>query len=117
MDLPGLNLVPLDRVTGIIDFNAFAGLELARGNGRFAVLRGLAIKLIPKIRVGDQRLRALLPNILHREAEPELMDDHRPLELRHPQRIRTRRRLVRLTLALAGLAPPAPGTAQGAGVP
>ena len=108
MDLAGLDLVPLDRVTGIIDLNALPGFELARGDGRFAVLRELAIKLFPKIRVGDQRLRALLPNILHRKAEPELMDDHRPLELRHPQRIRARRRLVRQALAVADLAHQAP---------
>ena len=75
---------------------------------RLAVLRELAIELLPEVRVGDERLRSLLPDKLHREAEPELVDDHRPLELRHPQRIRARRRLVRQTLAVADLAHQAP---------
>jgi DNA-binding winged helix-turn-helix (wHTH) protein len=39
-----------------------------------------------------------------RMAEPELVDDHRPFELRHPQRIWARRRLVRQALAIADLA-------------
>src|SRR5450755_375633 len=78
-----------------------------RGEGRdrrLTVLRELPIKLFPEIRVGDERLGALLPDKFHRVAEPELVDDHRPFELRHPQRIRTRRRLVRQTLAVADLA-------------
>ncbi len=46
-------------------------------------------------------LRALLPDKFIGCAKPELMDDHRPFELRHPQRIRARRRLVREALAVA----------------
>ena len=115
MDLAGLDLVPLDRIAGIIDFNTFAGFELTRGDGRLAVLRELAIELFPKIRVRDQRLRALLPDILHREAQSKLMDDHRPLELRHPQRIRARRRLMRQTLPVADLAHQTPRAAQSRG--
>src|ERR1700730_7994453 len=49
VDLAGLDLVPLDRVAGVIDFNALPGLELARGDGRLAVLRELAIKLLPEV--------------------------------------------------------------------
>jgi hypothetical protein len=40
--------------------------------------------------------------------EAEFVDDHRPFELRHPQRIRARRRLVRDALAVADLAHQAP---------
>jgi hypothetical protein len=94
VDLDGLDLVPLDRIAGVIDFNPLAGLELARGDGRLAVLRELAIKPLPKVRIGNERLRALVPDVLHCEAESKLMD-HRSVELRHPQRIRGRRRLVR----------------------
>ena len=86
-DLAGLELDPLDRIAGVIDLHAFAGLELARRDGRLAVLRELAIKLFPEVRVGDEVLRPLLPEELQREAEPEIVDDRRPIELRHPQRI------------------------------
>src|ERR1035438_1746804 len=108
VDLAGFDFVPLDRIAGVIDFHPFRGLELARCDGRLAVLRELAIKLLPEVRICDERFRALLPDELHGEAEPEFVDDYRPLELRHPQRIRARRRLVRDTLAVADLAHQAP---------
>jgi hypothetical protein len=60
VDLSGLDLVPLDRIAGVIDFDPLAGLELARGDRRLAVLRKLAVKLFPEVRVGDQRFRSLL---------------------------------------------------------
>ena len=89
---------------GIIDFNPFAGLELASCDGRLPVLRELAVELLPEVRIGDECLRSLLPDKFHRVAEAELVDDHRPFELRHPQRIRARRRFVRQALAIADLA-------------
>src|ERR1700677_566059 len=104
MDLAGLDLIPLDRIAGVIDFDPFCRLELARRDGRLAVLRELAVKLLPEVRIGDERFRALLPDKFHRVAEAELVDDHWPLELRHPQRIRSRRRLVRQAFAVADLA-------------
>jgi len=44
-------------------------------------MRELAVKLFPEIRVGDERLRALLLDKFHRVAEVELVDDYRPFEL------------------------------------
>lgn len=49
MDLTGLDLDPLDRIAGIIDFNPLSGLELAGREGRLPVLRELTIKLFPEI--------------------------------------------------------------------
>jgi hypothetical protein len=46
VDLAGLDLVPLDRIAGIINFNPLPRLELAGGDGRLAVLWVLAIKLL-----------------------------------------------------------------------
>ena len=108
VDLPGLDLVPLDRIAGIVNFDPFRGLEFPGGDGRLAVLRELPIKLFPEIRVGDERLGALLLDKFHRVAEPELVDDQRPFELRHPQRIRARRRLVRQPITVPDLAHQAP---------
>jgi hypothetical protein len=108
VDLPGLDLVPLDWIAGIIDFHPFAGLKFAGRDRRLAVLRELPIKLFPEVGIGDERLRTLLPDKFHRVAEAELVDDHRPFELRHPQRIRACRRLVRDALAVADLAHQAP---------
>ncbi len=96
-------------------FPLFPGLKFSGRDRRLAVLRELAIKLLPKTRVGDERLRTLLPDKFHRVAEAELVDDHRPFELRHPQRIWARRRLVRQALAVADLAHQTPGAAQGGG--
>src|SRR5580693_6758105 len=64
MDLAGLEVKPLDRITGVIDFNTFSRAELASGNARLAVLRELAIELLPKVRVGRQVLGPLLPQEL-----------------------------------------------------
>src|SRR5713226_10734249 len=61
VDLAGLDLVPLDRTAGIIDFHPFPGLKFSGRDRRLAVLRELPIKLFPEIRVSDERLRALLP--------------------------------------------------------
>jgi len=46
MNLSGLDLVPLNRISCIINFDPLCGLELARGDGRLAVLWVLAIKLL-----------------------------------------------------------------------
>ena len=75
MDLSGLDLVPLDRIAGVIDFHPFSGLELAGGDRRLAVLRELAVELFPEVRVRDERFRSLLPDKFHRVAEAELVDD------------------------------------------
>ena len=64
--------------------------------------------LLQRLHVGDERFRSLLPDEFHRVTEPELVNDHRPFQLRHPQRIRTRRRIVRQTLSVADLAHQAP---------
>jgi hypothetical protein len=90
MDLAGLEVKPFDRIAGVIDFNPFAGGELAGGDARLPVLRELAIKLLPKIGVGCQVLGPLLPQELQRVAEPEIVDERRPVDLQHPQRIRQR---------------------------
>src|SRR5580692_8332125 len=44
-DLAGLQLQPLERVAGVIDFHTLAGLKLARRDGSLSVLRELAIEL------------------------------------------------------------------------
>src|SRR5712671_94178 len=54
MDLAGLEVKPLDRITRVIDFHPFPGSELACGDARLPVLRKLAVELLPKIRVGRQ---------------------------------------------------------------
>ncbi|MGA2397147.1 MAG: hypothetical protein ABSG30_03655 [Steroidobacteraceae bacterium] len=108
MDLAGLDLIPLDRIAGVIDFDPFCGLELAGGDRRLAVLRELAVKLLPEVRVRDERFRSFLPDKFHRVAEAEFMDDHWPFELRHPQRVRARRRLVRKPFTVADLAHQSP---------
>src|SRR5882757_1896072 len=87
VDLAGLEVKPLDRVSGVIDFYAFAGGELPNGDACLAVLRELTVKLLPKIRVGRQMLGPLLPQELQRVAEPEIVDERRPIDLKHPQRI------------------------------
>jgi len=72
--IPGrvdFDLVPLDRIAGTIDFDPFAGLELAGGDRRLAVLRELAVELLPKVWVRDKRFRSLLPDKLHRVSEAE----------------------------------------------
>src|SRR5258706_243386 len=63
------------------------GGELPSGDARLAVLRELAVNLLPKIRVGRQVLGPLLPQELQRVAEPEIVDERRPIDLKHPQRI------------------------------
>src|SRR5258708_5957455 len=88
VDLTALDLVPLDRIAGIIYFDSFAGFELARRDTRLAVLRELAVELLPEVRIGDERFGSLLPDKFHRVPETEFVDDYRPFELRHPQRIR-----------------------------
>src|SRR5882762_2855786 len=51
MDLAGLDLIPFDRIAGVINFDPLCGLELAGRDGRLAVLRELAVKLLPEVRV------------------------------------------------------------------
>ncbi len=76
-------------------FPLFPGLELAGGDARLAVLRELGVELLPEVRIRDERFGSLLPDTFHRMPEPELVDDQRAFELRHPQRIRARSRLMR----------------------
>jgi hypothetical protein len=47
VDLARFDLVPLDGLTRVIDFNPLAGLELSSGDGRFAVLRELMTWTLP----------------------------------------------------------------------
>src|SRR5277367_5679593 len=108
MDLSGLDLIPFDRIAGIINFDPLCGLELAGRDGRLAVLRELAVELLPEVWVRDERFGSLLPDKFHRVSQTELVDDQRPFKLRHPQRIGARRRLVREALAVADLAHQAP---------
>jgi hypothetical protein len=63
-DLTGLQLQPLDRIAGVINFYALTGLELSRGNRGLSVLRELAVKLFPEVGVGRQMLGLLLPDEL-----------------------------------------------------
>src|ERR1700722_5379883 len=81
VDLPGLKVKPLDRITSVIDFHAFAGGELTSGAARLSVLRELTIKLLPKVRVGRQVLGPLLPQELQRVAESEIVDERWPIDL------------------------------------
>jgi hypothetical protein len=46
VDLAGLQVKPLDRIAGVIDFDAFSRAELPSGDARLAVLRELAVKLL-----------------------------------------------------------------------
>jgi len=115
-DLAGLDLDPLDRIAGVIDLDAFAGRELARGDGGFSVLRELAVKLLPEVRVGGERLGTLLPQELQRMPEPQVVHDRWPVDLTHPQRIAPRSRGIRrATRAIPDFAHGAPRTAQGLG--
>jgi hypothetical protein len=93
-DLTGLEFDPIERVAGVVDFHALAGLELARRHRCLAVLRELAVKLLPEVRVSRQVLSFLLPQELQRMPESQIVDDLRPVDLQHPQRIgqRSRRR-------------------------
>ena len=45
VDLAGLDVVPLDRIAGVVDLDALAGLERPRGDAGFTALRELAIEL------------------------------------------------------------------------
>jgi hypothetical protein len=51
VDLAGLQVKPLDRITRVIDLHAFAGGELTSGDARLAILRELAVELFPEVRV------------------------------------------------------------------
>lgn len=104
VDLAALDLVPLDGIAGVVHFDALTGLERPSGDARLAVLRKLAIELFPEIRVRRQRLRFFFPNEFQRMTEPQIVDDHRPLKLRHPQRIRAHRDRVSHAHAVADLA-------------
>ena len=46
MDFAGLEVKPLDRIAGVIDFHSFAGGELASRDARLPVLRELAVELL-----------------------------------------------------------------------
>ena len=63
-DLSGFQLDPLERIAGVIDLNTFGGHELARCDARAAVLPELTVELLPEVRVRDQVLGALRPQIL-----------------------------------------------------
>src|SRR5690554_4950224 len=89
MDLACAQIDPLERVARVVHFDPLAWRELARGHRRLSVLRKLAIKLLPEVRVGRERLRALFPNELQRVTQPQLVHDLRPIKLRHPQRVGT----------------------------
>jgi hypothetical protein len=69
VDLAGLQVKPLDRITRVIDLHAFAGGELTSGDARLAILRELAVELFPEVRVGRQVLGPLLPQELQRVTE------------------------------------------------
>ena len=45
VDLAGLDVVPLDRVAGIVDLDALGGLKRSRGDAGVTTLRELAIEL------------------------------------------------------------------------
>lgn len=62
VDLARLQFDPLDRIASVIHFHTLARFELARRDGRFPVLRELAIKLSPKIGVRRELLGFLFPN-------------------------------------------------------
>ena len=94
VDLAALHLQPLDRVAGVIDLHTFTGHELARRDTRHSVLRELAVELLPKVRVRGQVLGLFLPQELQRMPQPQIVDDRRPVELQHPQRIGQRLRCI-----------------------
>src|SRR5690554_2419818 len=89
MDLACAQIDPLERVARVVHFDPLAWRELARGHRRLSVLRKLAIKLLPEVRVSRERLRALFPDELQRVTQAELVHDLRPIKLRHPQRVGT----------------------------
>ena len=84
-DLAALQLDPFDRIAGIVDLDTLAGLELAGRDRGFTQLRELAIKPFPEVAVGRQPLGFLLPQELQRVTQAQIVDDRRPVELRHPQ--------------------------------
>jgi hypothetical protein len=47
MDLAGLHVKPLDRIAGVIDFDAFAGGELTSSDARLPILRELMTWTLP----------------------------------------------------------------------
>jgi hypothetical protein len=49
VDLAALEVKPLDRIAGVIDFDPFARIELTSGNACLAVLRELAVELLPEV--------------------------------------------------------------------
>src|ERR1700675_4546184 len=57
------------------------------GDARLPVLRELAVELLPKIGVRRQVLGPLLPQELQWVAEPKIVDQRRPADLQHSQRI------------------------------
>jgi hypothetical protein len=84
MDLSGLQIKPLDRIAGVIDFGALTRGELSGGDARLPILRELAVELLPKIRVGRQVLGPFLPQELQWVTKTEIVDQRRPIHLQHP---------------------------------
>ncbi len=113
-DLPRLELHPLDRVACVIDLHALAGRKLSRRDAGLSVLWELAVKLLPEVRVRRQVLGTLLPQELQRMAQPQIVNDRRPVQLPHPQRIgcSPRHRLGRALFPVTHLPYRAPRAAQ-----
>ncbi len=76
-------------------FPFFAGREVPRRDARHPVLRELAVELLPEVRVRGQVLGLFLPQKLQRMPQPQIVDDRRPVQLQHPQRIGQRFRRIR----------------------
>src|SRR5579864_1896419 len=49
VDLTGLQIHPLDWISGVINFNTFSWIEIACSDRGFPVLRKLAVKLLPEV--------------------------------------------------------------------
>src|SRR5579859_2861717 len=86
-DFSRLKVNPLDRIAGVINFNALSGLKLSCGNRGLPILRELAVELFPEVRIGRQVLSFLLPDKLQWMPKAQIVNDRRPLQLPHPQRI------------------------------
>src|SRR5262249_32965140 len=95
---------PLERVTGVVNFYTLAGSKIARRDRGLSILRELAIELFPEVTVGRQVLSLFLPDELQRMPESQLVNNGRPVQLQHPQRVQRRLGCIgRLALAIANL--------------
>src|SRR6185437_11332518 len=87
VDLSALQVDPLERVAGVVNFYPLAGSKIARRDRGLSILRELAIELFPEVAVSRQVLSLLFPDELQRMPQSQVVDNGRPVQLQHPQRV------------------------------